>query len=121
MTAGLRLARAAGAALLVLAAAAPAAAQAAGGFATQRAPAPRGAAATIAPRGTIASASAFDRMAAIARRDGTVRVIAGLQVRFVPEGTLSAGARGTQRSSIASAATAMRRVLRGTGFSTNRT
>jgi subtilisin family serine protease len=63
---------------------------------------------------TSAPAAAFDRLAAAAKRDGSVRVIAGLRVSFTPEGALGASARGAQRSAIARATGEMRRVLRGT-------
>ena len=55
-----------------------------------------------------------DRLAAAAKRDGSVRVIAGLRVPFTPEGALTSSARGAQRAAIARATADVRQALRGT-------
>jgi hypothetical protein len=63
---------------------------------------------------TAAPDSAYDGLRATAQRGGTVRVIAGLRLRFAPEGTLSRGARATQRGAIDDATRAVQRALAGT-------
>ena len=91
------------------------------GAAAVPAQAPASGSATVDHRATVASVGDFDRLAAVARREGEVRVIVGLQARFVPEGTLSKGETRAQRSAIASATADLRRVLGGTTFTVNGT
>jgi subtilisin len=70
--------------------------------------------ATIDLRDATAPASEFDRFQAAARRDGRVRVIAGLRIAFKPEGALAAGRRDDQRRGIEDATASVRHALRGT-------
>ena len=65
-------------------------------------------------RQTEASAASFDRMRALADRDGRVRVIVGLQVAFAPEGDIGSGARHGQRAAIDRRTAAVREALEGT-------
>jgi subtilisin family serine protease len=64
--------------------------------------------AVVAPR------SAFDRLRALARDGGTVRVIVGLRVSFTPEGALPEARLRAQRAGISRATMAVQRALSGT-------
>ena len=61
-----------------------------------------------------APAAEVDPLMKVARDKGKVRVIAGLQVTFTPEGALSANARTAQHRSIDQATADVRQALRGT-------
>jgi hypothetical protein len=92
------------AALLALALIAPAAAQAQQGSSGPSAAAPaaqQDSFTTTDHRATVAAESEFDKLNA--DRDGTVRVIVGLQARHTPEGVLSASSVRAQRAQIVSA------------------
>ena len=69
---------------------------------------------TVDRSGTTPPESAFDRFRAAARRQGNVRVIAGLRIPFTPEGALAAGRRNAQHRAIDDATAVVRRALRGT-------
>jgi subtilisin len=62
----------------------------------------------------------FGPLRAQAREEGSVRVIAGLQADFVPEGALSAATTRRQRADIARETAAMRQALAGTDFAVAR-
>jgi subtilisin family serine protease len=64
--------------------------------------------------GRTAPAERFAALARTARADGRVRVIAGLQVSFLPEGALGSGARSAQRAAIGRETAAVRKALSGT-------
>jgi subtilisin family serine protease len=72
--------------------------------------------ATIDRTGTVASDAEFERLRAVARASGTVRVIVGLRVSFTPEGALPERSRGSQRAAIARASEAVRAALGGTQY-----
>jgi subtilisin family serine protease len=76
---------------------------------------------TLDNRGTEASATAFERLAVVAGRKGEVQVIAGLQTRFTPQGTLNSQQVGIQHATIARARRDLIRSLAGTRFSVVRT
>jgi hypothetical protein len=58
----------------------------------------------------------FARLAATARRDGSVRVIVGLQTRFTPEGVLSGHDATAQHAAIRDARRHVLSALHGTSF-----
>ncbi len=70
---------------------------------------------TVDRTGVRASASEFDKLAAIAERKGEVKVIVGLQLRFTPQGLLSRDARAEQLSGIDEATAEIRGALGGNG------
>ena len=59
----------------------------------------------------------WERLKARADKDGTVRVIVGLNVRVQPEGKLTPGKRMLQRQAVDARRLGMLRVLRGRRFS----
>lgn len=65
---------------------------------------------------TIAPTADFDKLAAVASKDGVVRVIVTFRLAYTPEGILSAQQSQAQRASIAQARTAVIAALSGTDY-----
>ena len=78
--------------------------------------APDAALKTLDLTSTIAPAADFDKLAAVASKDGVARVIVTFRVAYAPEGILSAQQSQAQRAGIAQAGTAVKAALSGTNY-----